>query len=709
MSTFDGLVAEFPDIRIDHFRSHSHLRPPLACFLSHVHSDHLAGLETLRSPFVYCSAATRAILLRLERYPCRINYALGILETRQQTYKHLHKVLKPLPLNTPTCIELQPGHQLQVTLLDANHCPGSVMFLIEGDEKAILYTGDIRSEPWLVNSIQRNPAILEYTLGSKTLDKIYLDTSFIDDVRFPTKAEGIVELLAKVSRYSDDTIFHFQAWTYGYEDVWVALAKSLKTAIHVDDYKMRIYKSLKANSSGKSPITFSHLSPEGPALVGHMCGNSPHPGCLTSVENVRVHSCEKGNMCSTAKATSVVRIQPIIARMPTGAELIEAGIGGGGEDLERENELDALSADDLRNLQEKIRTLLNLGEIDAEKMGDFLSKVALSGRSLTLDLQATTEEQASSLTIDKVIQAIAKQLSPATTDVPKIGTNMDQRAETPLPRVIRFPYSRHSSYHELCLLVAAFKPRDVWPCTANIDEWLKYDVTIKSLFGEHCSGTTYAHDLKMDILRQARPPVMNPSSNKNSQETDYSRPRTESPPVSINHRRSGAPPPSSPSFRDVETDSKTNRPEMKYATPSVGEGVSSPFSTPTRGTHGVKRRFEEYSKTGTTGEPGEGPDSQQTIRSILPGSHPNASTIQGEAYFRKLWEEECNETGTTDEAEEGPESQQTDKSFVSTISPNASTIRKEAYYRMLMDKEWDEDGLISTNGGHTTKEEELGH
>lgn len=42
---------------------------------------------------VYCSAATREILLRLERYPCRINYAKGILETRQQTFKHLHKVL----------------------------------------------------------------------------------------------------------------------------------------------------------------------------------------------------------------------------------------------------------------------------------------------------------------------------------------------------------------------------------------------------------------------------------------------------------------------------------------------------------------------------------------------------------------------------------------------------------------------------------------
>lgn len=35
---------------------------------------------------------------------------------------------KPLPLDTPTCLELQLGHYIQVTLLDANHCPGAVMF-----------------------------------------------------------------------------------------------------------------------------------------------------------------------------------------------------------------------------------------------------------------------------------------------------------------------------------------------------------------------------------------------------------------------------------------------------------------------------------------------------------------------------------------------------------------------------------------------------
>ena len=80
MSTFKGIVAEFPQIRIDYFRHHPEHRAPLACFLSHVHSDHLTGLESLRAPFVYCSAATREVSnctglpSSLSRYvPCRRN------------------------------------------------------------------------------------------------------------------------------------------------------------------------------------------------------------------------------------------------------------------------------------------------------------------------------------------------------------------------------------------------------------------------------------------------------------------------------------------------------------------------------------------------------------------------------------------------------------------------------------------------------------
>jgi len=87
--------------------------------------------------------------------------------------------------------------------------------VFEGLGKAVLYTGDLRCEPWFVNAISRSPSLIEYTSGLKPLDTIYLDTSFTEDIRFQTKAEGIRELLQKVSRYPADTIFHFQAWTYG--------------------------------------------------------------------------------------------------------------------------------------------------------------------------------------------------------------------------------------------------------------------------------------------------------------------------------------------------------------------------------------------------------------------------------------------------------------------------------------------------------------
>ena len=64
---------------------------------------------------------------------------------------------------------------------------------------------------------------------------VYLDTTFARSSHsfhnFPTKAEGIAELLRKLAPYPEDTTFYFRAWTFGYEEVWVALAAALKTTV----------------------------------------------------------------------------------------------------------------------------------------------------------------------------------------------------------------------------------------------------------------------------------------------------------------------------------------------------------------------------------------------------------------------------------------------------------------------------------------------
>lgn len=252
--------------------------------------------------------------------------------------------------------------------------PGLPVF--ESSTTAVLYTGDLRSEPWFVDSIARNPCLLEYASGIRTLDKIYLDTSFTSDIGFQTKAQGVAELLRKVSAYPDDTMFHLQAWTFGYfssqstsrisilgpqlggrtrlltntryEDVWVALAKALRSRVHVDEYKMRIYTSLVSHPPGDAQSTphVHHLSAEASALVGFMCGNTYHPGCLTRDENVRLHSCEKGNYCDVVKNSPVVWIQPVVAHLPDGGDIRELGVGGGGDDLAREAELEHLSLEE---------------------------------------------------------------------------------------------------------------------------------------------------------------------------------------------------------------------------------------------------------------------------------------------------------------------------------------------------------------------------
>ncbi|XP_061843365.2 5' exonuclease Apollo isoform X3 [Nerophis lumbriciformis] len=93
-------------------------------FLSHMHSDHTVGLtSTWADRPIYCSPVT-ASLLRVK---------LGVKE----------QWIHPLELDDSYLLSLDDvgKEKMTVTLIDANHCPGAVMFLFEGYFGSILYTG----------------------------------------------------------------------------------------------------------------------------------------------------------------------------------------------------------------------------------------------------------------------------------------------------------------------------------------------------------------------------------------------------------------------------------------------------------------------------------------------------------------------------------------------------------------------------------------
>ena len=285
------------------------------------------------------------LLLRLEKYPHRMNFEKGILESRVQTYGHLEKLLKPIPLDTPTEIELTATKKIRVTLLDANHCTGAVMFFFEGSGKAALYTGDVRAEQWWVKQIARHPVLIPYATNIRPVDRIYLDTTFAtkEDVyrQFPTKSQGIEELIQEIRKYPNDTKFHFDPWTFGYEEVWIALASTMDCKIHVDRYRFELYNGLAK----------TNLSREAAALCGFQLGNRRHDGCLTQDPNTRFHSCERGTSCAIIENDQkVVRILPIISCSSDGTEVNERDTGGGLGDLKRSHELEITDAESVKKL-----------------------------------------------------------------------------------------------------------------------------------------------------------------------------------------------------------------------------------------------------------------------------------------------------------------------------------------------------------------------
>ncbi|KAG9312825.1 DNA cross-link repair protein pso2/snm1 [Chiua virens] len=140
-----------------------------AYFLSHAHSDHYTNLGSKwQNGPIYCSEETANLIIHMLAVDA--------------------KWVHPLPLDTPTLIANTGG--VRVTLIEANHCPGSCLFFFEGQQTIdagdsafksqfvgssrifqYLHCGDFRASP---------RHVLHPAIRGKHLDIIYLDSTYLD-------------------------------------------------------------------------------------------------------------------------------------------------------------------------------------------------------------------------------------------------------------------------------------------------------------------------------------------------------------------------------------------------------------------------------------------------------------------------------------------------------------------------------------------------
>ncbi|KAH8346113.1 hypothetical protein KR067_005596, partial [Drosophila pandora] len=174
-------------------------------FLTHYHADHYIGLTKKFSHPLYMSPITA----RLVRLFIKVD----------EEYIHEIDVDETIMVDN-----------VEVTAIEANHCPGAVMFFFKlSSGECILHTGDFRA----CSEMESLPLFWNHT----NIDLLYLDTTYLNkNYNFCHQSESVDRALHLVGAFMEKNPFKrilivCGSYVIGKEKIWLALAEAFSLKV----------------------------------------------------------------------------------------------------------------------------------------------------------------------------------------------------------------------------------------------------------------------------------------------------------------------------------------------------------------------------------------------------------------------------------------------------------------------------------------------
>ncbi|KAJ1286513.1 hypothetical protein BS78_03G357900 [Paspalum vaginatum] len=195
-------------------------------FLTHAHRDHLvgAGADSDGGGTIYATRLTLSLALR--HFP-----QLGSWEFVETEVGR-------------TVVLDDPAGAFSVTAYDANHCPGAVMFLFEGQFGTILHTGDCRLTPDCVQNLPMKHIAKKGKENICRLDFVFLDCTFAKCfLNLPSKESAIRQVIECIWKHPHAPFVYLSCDLLGHEDILVEVSRTFGSKMYIDQ-KLDCFKAL---------------------------------------------------------------------------------------------------------------------------------------------------------------------------------------------------------------------------------------------------------------------------------------------------------------------------------------------------------------------------------------------------------------------------------------------------------------------------------